>query len=78
MIEPIKRTLDFTAKCSSRANSTKIGLILTKDLFEIARYVDENNDQEFAKECREAIKNQLGQKVAFPAIPIPESLLTVN
>lgn len=77
MIEPFKRTLDFTAKCSSRAKSTNIGLILTKDLFEVARYVDENNDQEFAKACREAVKNQLGQKIAFPSIPIPESL-TVN
>jgi len=67
-IKPADRTLDFTQKCKTGANREKIGLIRTSDLFEICRYIQENNDTKFASKCRQVIKNQLGKVIVFPEI----------
>lgn len=69
LLSPKERTLFFTKKCQTGAERDKIGLIKTVDLFYIARYLQENEDIEFAKKCREAVYNQLGQIIKFPVIP---------
>jgi len=70
LIEPSKRTLDFTQKCLSGAKRDNIGLIRTIDLFIVARYLLENSNEVFKKDCREAIHKQLGGIVNFPTIPL--------
>ena len=68
LIDPAKRTLDFTAKCKISASREKMGLILTTDLFNVCRTIIENEGtDEYAKSCRMAIKAQLGNVVKFPA-----------
>ena len=69
LIEPNKRTLDFTQKCVNGAKRDNIGLLRTPDLFIVARYLLENSDEIFKKDCRKAIHNQLGGKINFPALP---------
>lgn len=66
LIPPIERTLSFTQKCISGAHREKIGLIRTSDLFRICKYIMENDNQNFAKKCRNAIVEQLGQIIVFP------------
>lgn len=67
LIEPSKRTLDFTAKCKTSAAREKLGLIKTVDLFNACRVIIENkNSNDYAQGCRDAIKNQLGGIVSFP------------
>lgn len=68
LIAPSERSLTFTAKCKAGALREKIGLILTPDLFNVAKYIMENNDEEFAKSCREAIIEQLGNIIKFPNV----------
>lgn len=66
LISPKERTLDFTIKCKSGAKREKIGLIRTSDLYGVCKIVLEKNDLEFAKKCRDAIHNQLGEVIVFP------------
>lgn len=67
LIDPAKRTLDFTAKCKTSAIREGMGLILTTDLFNVCRTIIENEGtDEYAKSCRMAIKAQLGSLVKFP------------
>jgi len=68
--EPAKRKLDFTDKCKSGAEREKIALVKTIDLFTVAKYLNENDDEDFKKECRDAIHKGLGEIVKFPVIPI--------
>lgn len=67
--DPAKRKLDFTAKCKSGADREKIALVRTIDLFAVAKYLNENNDGNFKKNCRNAIHKGLGEIVEFPEIP---------
>jgi hypothetical protein len=67
--EPGKRKLDFTDKCKSGAEREKIALIKTIDLFAVAKYLNENDDKTFQKDCRDAIHKGLGKIVEFPEIP---------
>jgi hypothetical protein len=71
LIEPEKRKLDFTEKCRSGAEREKIALVRTIDLFAVAKYLNESNDENFAKSCRDAIHSGLGTVVQFPAVPAP-------
>lgn len=66
LLSPNERTLDFTLKCKTGAKREKIGLIKTSDLFKVCKIVLEKNDIEFAKKCRDAIHNQLGEIIIFP------------
>lgn len=70
LISPIQRTLDFTEKCLIGAKREKIALIKTTDLFKIVKYLKENNNEEYKKQCREAIYNGLWEVVIFPKLPI--------
>ena len=70
-ISPENRTNDFfTSHCLVNAKSSNIILVKTLDLFYIAKYLCENNDEQFKKECRDKIFNSLGKVVEFPNIPI--------
>ncbi len=72
-IKPLnEREEYFTTKCITTAKLSKIALVKTPDLFFIARYLKENDDPEFARKCREAIKNAEGEIVVFPLIPKPQ------
>jgi hypothetical protein len=68
LLDPNERTLDFTEKCKSGAKRELIALVNTVDLFKVARYLSENEDEEFKVKCRNAIKEQLGKLVEFPEI----------
>jgi hypothetical protein len=61
----------FTAKCLSGANRAGIALVRTPDIFEPARYLQETDDQEYARACRQAIVDGAGTIVVFPAVPLP-------
>lgn len=69
LIEPSQRNLDFTEKCVRGAQREQIALVKTSDLFTITKYLSENDDEEFKRICRNAIKDQLGKIVQFPEIP---------
>jgi len=67
--EPASRGDFFTDKCLSTAERIKAALILTPDLFLVARYVKESGDNQFAEKCVEAIAATQGTIVQFPAVP---------
>lgn len=67
--KPENRKLDFTAKCKSGAEREKIALVKTIDLYAVAKYLNENKDVKFKKDCRDAIHKGLGKIVEFPEIP---------
>lgn len=73
LTEPNKRTLDFTQKCIIGANREKIALVKTIDLFNVVKYVRDSGDENFKKQCRNAIHNGLGTIVIFPVIPERQS-----
>ena len=69
-LQPLnKRPGDFTAKCYTSAKHSKIALVRTADMFEPARYLSENDDPEYARQCREAIHQCEGEVVVFPKPP---------
>ncbi|MFV9482280.1 hypothetical protein ACNI3T_00505 [Christiangramia sp. ASW11-125] len=69
-MEPLdKRTKFFTPKCENGAKREKIALVKTIDLFFIAKYLSENKNEKFKKECRKSIHKGLGKIVTFPDIP---------
>ena len=63
---PDKREEQFTNKCIKNAEQTKTILVRTSDLFEVASYVRESEDKEFAGECRRTISESIGKIVEFP------------
>ncbi|QKZ14192.1 hypothetical protein [Spirosoma sp. KUDC1026] len=67
LTSPFERTLDFTDKCKRGAEREKIALIRTADLFNAAQYVTEFKDEAYKVQCRQAIREQLGSVVVFPA-----------
>jgi hypothetical protein len=71
--DPHNRKLDFTTKCKSGADREKIALVKTADLFVVAKYLLENDDPGFKKQCRDAIHNCLGKVVEFPELPSVDS-----
>ena len=65
---PEERADQFTAKCVSASNQNSTALVCTTELFKVAKYLAENNDDEFARKCREAILNGIGL-IALPDPP---------
>ena len=59
----------FTPKCMTAAKGNGTALIRTCDLFEIAKALVDEPDEEFAALCRKAIFNTVGEEVKFPARP---------
>ena len=67
---PLERPAEhFTAKCMSAAKINKTALIRTCDLFEVAKALIDEPDEEFAALCRKAIFDTVGEEVKFPARP---------
>ena len=63
----------FTDKCTTSAKGNGIALIRTCDLFEVARVLIDNPDEDFAALCRQAILQTSGQEVQFPVLPETEA-----
>lgn len=70
LTEPSKRDPQFTEKCLTNALRTSTILVQTADMYEPARYLIDNPDDEaYKNKCRTAIKKSLGKIVNFPVIP---------
>jgi hypothetical protein len=69
-IELEKRNLTFTKTCLDIAESNKIILVLTSDLFKVVLYIKNTKDIKFAQKCVEAIIQQEQGLVKFPEIPL--------
>jgi hypothetical protein len=69
LVDPSDRNLDFTKKCKQGAERERIGLLCTKDLFDVCKYLIETEDIDFAETCRKAIIEQLGSRIVFPNCP---------
>ena len=67
--EPNKRDSEFTKHCISHAKDNKAALIKTRDLYPICCYLYSNEDENYAKQCRQAIMNTAGEIVIFPNVP---------
>lgn len=63
-----ERQNPFTEKCISAAVVSSTALVFTPDLFMVARYLHDNKNARFAKQCRKSILNAVG-RVIFPEIP---------
>jgi hypothetical protein len=71
---PNERGDFFTEKCLSAAKRVAAALVRTPDLFEPAKYMQENpGDNGYSKQCRDAIFEAKGEVVVFPAPPISDS-----
>lgn len=68
LLSPSQRKNPFTEKCKSGAHREKIGLIETIDLYKISKYLMENEDEDFKKECRKTIFEKLGEVIKFQTI----------
>ena len=69
---PGERGPFFTEKCLAGAQRSGVALVRTIDLFQVARYLQEHDDPDFALECRKSILETTGKIVAFPAAPQAE------
>ncbi len=69
LTEPSKRQVEFTEKCLKNAKRLNTPLIRTSDLYAIAIYLTDNDDDTFRKLCRMAIEDNKGEVVIFPSIP---------
>ena len=69
LTKPSERKELFTDKCINTAKSLNHILVRTPDLFRVVKYVRESGDDNFAKSCRDVIKESVGQIVEFPPIP---------
>ena len=67
--KPSDREEQFTTKCISTAKTLNHILMRTVDLFRVAKYIQESKDSDFAKNCRDVIRNSVGKIVDFPEIP---------
>lgn len=62
---PEERNNPFTEKCLKAASREKIGLIETKELYNVAINILNNNDEEFKAKCRQLIYDGLGGIIKF-------------
>ena len=69
LTKPSERAEQFTTKCINTAKSSNCVLLRTADLFRVAKYTKELKDENFAKSCRDMIKDSLGKIVEFPTLP---------
>lgn len=69
LTNPEVRECQFTEKCLLNAERLGVALVQTPNLFQVARYLKEQEDDVFAKKCRESIVKQRGKVVVFPELP---------
>lgn len=65
-----ERKEPFTAKVLQAAKRTGYSLITTSSMFPLVKYLEENNDEEFKKQIRQAIASGEGKIVEFPDPPV--------
>ena len=53
--EPAARSSGFTQNCKKTAEKQRVALVRTIDLFEVVKYLQDNDDEAYKKECRDAI-----------------------
>lgn len=70
LTEPSRRQIEFTEKCLKNAKRLNTPLIKTSDLYSIAIYLTDNDDEDYKKACLSAIENNKGEIVEFPKIPL--------
>lgn len=63
-----ERAIAFTEKCVSAATASSTALVATADLFKVARYLADNTDESFAKQCRTVLLSAVGL-TTFPEPP---------
>jgi hypothetical protein len=63
-----ERATAFTEKCVSAATASSTALVTTADLFKVARYLADNTDESFAKQCRTTLLSAVGL-TTFPEPP---------
>ena len=56
----------FTAKCVSAAKRSGTAMVRTCRLFEVAKVLADEPNEEFAASCRKAILDAAGVEVEFP------------
>ena len=66
---PSERGSFFTEKVLQAAQRSGACLVRTPDLFEVARYVRESGDDDFARLCRQTMRDVKGEIALFPEIP---------
>jgi hypothetical protein len=52
---PGDRAVEFTEKCIAAAQSSSTALVTTSDLFAAVQHLSSNQDDDYAKRCREAM-----------------------
>lgn len=67
---PRDRAIEFTEKCIAAAKSSSIALVTTGDLFAAVQYLSTNQDNDYAKLCREAMLAGIG----LTKLPTPPEL----
>lgn len=69
-LKPLDQRGDFfTQKCMTAAKRSGTALVRTPDLFQVAQYLSNGTDDEFAKKCRASLLSTNGEVVVFPEIP---------
>jgi hypothetical protein len=71
--DPTARSECFTDKVISSAPTLGIVLVRTPDLFLAAKTILETSDQEFARQCRRAVADSVGEIVSFPKTETSEA-----
>lgn len=71
LMAPPERSEQFTSKCIAAAVQNGTALVSTVDLFKVAKYLAENEDEEFARTCRRVMLEGTGELV-FPELPNPQ------
>lgn len=67
--DPSNRSEQFTPKVLTFAATTGLSLVRTADFFVVVQYLLANPNENFAADCRNAIKLGQGQIVTFPPLP---------
>lgn len=69
-LKPLEGREDyFTDACKLSAKTKRIALVRTPDLFRVAKYLKENEDERFEKECKAVFNETTSGIIAFPEPP---------
>ena len=66
LLHPSERAEVFTAKCFTSASTSNVALVNTTDLFFVAQALLERPDDDYARSCRDCLRNGRGGIVLFP------------
>lgn len=69
LIKPTEREKQFTDKCLTNAQRLGTVLVNTSDLYQIAIYLQDNDDEVYKKKCRSVLESSAGKIAKFPKIP---------